>query len=527
MLATTATANQRVVDDVADQLAIGADGTTHDVLVLRGTLERESLRLGVLRLGQLRTSSSAGWPSTSTTCRAAGSSTRSPSPGPRTSPRSCGPAGHDVVAYSGRTDTAERLDAEAALVDNRVKALVATSALGMGFDKPDLGFVVHVGAPQSPIAYYQQVGRAGRAVERADVLLLPGREDEAIWRYFGSLAFPEEDLVQLTLDALARGGATAVDGGAGDPHAAAARPPGDDAQGARRRRRGAPGAGRLDRHRRAVAYDRERYDRVARARDDEQQAMRRYLAGGSCRMEMLRRDLDDPFAEPCGRCDVCAGPWYPTDVSESAVATARDADRPARASISRRGRSGRPGMDALGVDVKGRSRPTSRWPTGGRWRGCPTSGGAPACASSSVPARPTTRRSPPAVVNAVVAVLKTWGWAQRPVAVVAMPSRTRPQLIASLAERIATLGKLELLGSLAYDHGGPTGGHGGNSAHRLAAVWERIVVPPDVAAAAARSTARSCSSTTSPTPAGRSPSPRAPCAAPARRPCSRSPSPST
>ena len=88
----------------------------------------------------------------------------------------------------------------------------------------------------------------------------------------------------------------------------------------------------------------------------------------------------------------------------------------------------------------------------------------------------------PAVVNAVVAVLKSWGWAQRPVAVVAMPSRTRPQLIATLAERIAALGKLEHLGSLAYDHGGPTGGRGGNSAHRLAAVWERIAVPPDVAA---------------------------------------------
>ena len=85
----------------------------------------------------------------------------------------------------------------------------------------------------------------------------------------------------------------------------------------------------------------------------------------------------------------------------------------------------------------------------------------------------------------MVAVLKTWGWLDRPVAVVAMPSRTRPQLIASLAERIAALGKLELLGSLAYAHGGPTGGHGGNSAHRLAAVWERVVVPPDVASALA------------------------------------------
>ena len=164
--------------------------------MLRGTLERESLRLGVLRLGS--SDQQLGWlaehlgdlPGSGIiyTLTVAGAEDLA---------AFLRAAGHDVVAYSGRTDTAERLDAEAALVENRVKALVATSALGMGFDKPDLGFVVHVGAPQSPIAYYQQVGRAGRAVERADVLLLPGREDEAIWRYFGSLAFPEEDLVQL------------------------------------------------------------------------------------------------------------------------------------------------------------------------------------------------------------------------------------------------------------------------------------------------------------------------------------------
>ena len=82
--------------------------------------------------------------------------------------------------------------AEDALLANELKALVATSALGMGFDKPDLGFVVHLGAPQSPIAYYQQIGRAGRGVDRADVILLPGREDADIWAYFGSLAFPPE-----------------------------------------------------------------------------------------------------------------------------------------------------------------------------------------------------------------------------------------------------------------------------------------------------------------------------------------------
>ena len=80
-----------------------------------------------------------------------------------------------------------------------MKALIATSALGMGFDKPDLGFVVHLGAPSSPIAYYQQVGRAGRATERAEVILLPGHEDADIWRYFGSLAFPAEQLVRKVI----------------------------------------------------------------------------------------------------------------------------------------------------------------------------------------------------------------------------------------------------------------------------------------------------------------------------------------
>src|SRR5690606_17654110 len=102
----------------------------------------------------------------------------------------------------GQTDPAERLAAEQDLIDNKIKALVATSALGMGFDKPDLGFVVHVGAPPSPVAYYQQVGRAGRGVERAEVILLPGPEDRDIWAYFASLAFPPEQVVRRTLDVL-------------------------------------------------------------------------------------------------------------------------------------------------------------------------------------------------------------------------------------------------------------------------------------------------------------------------------------
>ena len=114
--------------------------------------------------------------------------------------------GLTVAAYSGRTDPTERAQAEDDLLAGRVKALMATSALGMGFDKPDLAFVVHLGAPPSPIAYYQQVGRAGRAVERAEVVLLPGTDDVDIWNYFGSLGFPAESDVRATLAELAAAG---------------------------------------------------------------------------------------------------------------------------------------------------------------------------------------------------------------------------------------------------------------------------------------------------------------------------------
>ena len=198
VLATTATANARVTQDVAEQLGAGQgagrSGKPRRPVVLRGPLDRESLRLAVVSLPDRAPAARPGWSARLADggCRAQGSCYTLTVAAARETAAFLREQGIEVCAYSGKDDQAQRLQAEEDLLGNRVKALIATSALGMGFDKPDLGFVVHLGAPQSPVAYYQQIGRAGRGVERAEVVLLPGREDRDIWAYFASLAFPPE-----------------------------------------------------------------------------------------------------------------------------------------------------------------------------------------------------------------------------------------------------------------------------------------------------------------------------------------------
>src|SRR5215475_9110820 len=204
VLATTATANARVIADVAEVLGLGQDAA--DVLVLRGSLDRESLHLAVLDLGTVArrlawlAENLASLPGSGIIYTLTVAASQEVAGYLRK-------RGYAVAAYSGQTEATERLAAEDDLLHNRVKALVATSALGMGFDKPDLGFVIHFGAPASPIAYYQQVGRAGRGVDRAQVVLLPGQEDQAIWDYFASVGFPGEDHVRTVLRVLTAEGA--------------------------------------------------------------------------------------------------------------------------------------------------------------------------------------------------------------------------------------------------------------------------------------------------------------------------------
>jgi ATP-dependent DNA helicase RecQ len=340
---------------------------------------------------------------------------------------------------------------------------------------------VHLGAPSSPVAYYQQVGRAGRATERADVLLMPGPEDKDIWAYFASVSMPREDQAEAVLRTLAE---------AGRPLSTAAIETAVDVRrtrlelllkvldvdGAVQRVTGGWTSTGVP-----WTYDGERYERVARARRSEQQMMVDYEATDACRMAFLQDTLDDATATACGRCDGCAGPWYPTDVPDRVVGAARE--RLAR----------------VGVDLD----PRVQWPTGMDRLGVPVKGKIPAV-EALLPGRALARLSDlgwgqrlrevlaadapahPDLLRACIPVLAEWGWATRPVGVVAMPSRGRPQLVESLASGLAEIGRLPFLGALDLAHGGPTGEPGGNSAFRLAGVWDRLVVGPDLAAALSR-----------------------------------------
>jgi ATP-dependent DNA helicase RecQ len=135
-------------------------------------------------------------------------------------------------------------------------------------------------------------------------------------------------------------------------------------------------------------------------------------------------------------------------------------------------------MSRLGVRVSGRIDPAER-ATSGRAVGRLTDlgWGTRLRGLLDAPDRPVDA----GLLDACVGVLRDWGWARRPVAVVPMASRSRPQLVGSLAEGIARIGRLELLPALDTVDGGPTGEPGGNSAFRLAGVWDRLAVGPDLA----------------------------------------------
>src|SRR5713101_6623950 len=190
VVCTTATANDRVVQDVVAQIP--------NLQVQRGPLTRSSLKLFNIKLSDQ--SERLAW--------LAHFVPKLPGSGIiycLTIPDTRRVAGwlqrNGIVAreYYSDVESAEKLESERMLLANECKALVATVALGMGFDKPDLGFVIHFQRPGSVIAYYQQVGRAGRAVDEAYGILLSGREDDEIQDYFIRSAFPPAEVMSRVL----------------------------------------------------------------------------------------------------------------------------------------------------------------------------------------------------------------------------------------------------------------------------------------------------------------------------------------
>ena len=470
VLATTATANSRVTLDIARQLGPQA-------LTFRGSLARSSLRLAVVpglkaleryawvgdALASFAGSGIVYALTVAETERLAGFL------------RACG---FEVAAYHGGLETTERQRIEDALRANSLKAVVATSALGMGYDKPDLAFCIHVGSPASPVAYYQQVGRAGRALDDAVAVLLPAETDDQIWAYFATAGVPDEQRVGKILDALAQGAQTLV-----------------ALENSTTLRRG-----RLEGLLKILAvdevvkregsawaltgtpwhFDAERWQALALVREREAGLMRAFAAGQGCLMRFLQQALDDPAPSDCGRCSVCTGrlPGPGAVPSPQRVEAAR--------------------VFARGQDV--RIEPRKLWPTGGaragrkgrtgrtgRISGCsegralafaddpgwadllqPLFAGPDAPASASV-------------LEGLTAVLGRWrpSWGARPVAVVPMPSAAHGELAQSVAAHLAAVGRLPLLDALRLV--GPTPGAELASAAKVALLNKALVLQPGVA----------------------------------------------
>ena len=337
IIGCTATANDRVIDDVDAQLAT-------DVSV-RGPLGREGLRLHVLDLP--RPAERLVWLS-ETIPKLGGTGivyTLTIADAERVA-EWLRTQGLDALAYHGSLEPERRIVVEQRLLANEVDVVVATSALGMGFDKRDLRFVVHYQAPAYPISYYQQVGRAGRQLDESWGVLLRGAEDEDIQDFFIENAFPPPDLAEAVVSFLEESGESFTV------------PNLEQTFNARRTRLNhllttleVEGAVERDgyRWRRTLApwsYDFERAEQVTALRRIEQGQMLEYAATHGCRMVYLRNLLDDPVDVPCGICDRCA---------EESLAIALDPFDPLIAAAVEHLRRG-----YLRIE------PRRQWPTGGR-----------------------------------------------------------------------------------------------------------------------------------------------------------------
>jgi ATP-dependent DNA helicase RecQ len=305
--ATTATANDRVVADVVSLLGANLE-------VSRGPLVRASLHLQTVPLPD--DAAKLAWlvhylPTLKRKCGKSGIVYALTI---RWTERIAGwLQNHGIRAesYHSELPNEERQEREGRLLRNEIDALIDTTALGMGFDKPDLGFVVHFHQPPSVVHYYQQVGRAGRSLADAYGVMLSGGDDRDINDYFIEQAFPPEEDVAAILNALEQSAqglsVPQLEAAVNLPRTqidrvlktlAVASPP----PLARLEGRWVTTVERYDPERR-----RRLIEHLTQLRRREQAQMDAYRQHKGCLMEFLSRALDDPAAAPCGRCAFCKG----------------------------------------------------------------------------------------------------------------------------------------------------------------------------------------------------------------------------
>lgn len=327
VLATTATANNRVVADIKQQLG-------DDLRIHRGALARRSLRLQNVMLPSQ--AERLAWLAAHLS-ELPGSGviyTLTIADSERVA-RWLRQKGWEVYSYHADLETEKREQLEQMLLHNQVKALVATVALGMGFDKPDLGFVVHFQRPGSVVHYYQQIGRAGRSLENALVILLGGEEDDEIVDYFIRTALPPQAHTEAVLHALQQSpnGLTLVEL---ERKVNLSRQQLDKVLRLLLSETPAPLLHLDRRYQLAPVPYRMNHEHVARLtalRCAEQEQMRQYMQSQQCLMQYLQMALDDPHAEPCGRCAVCVGsdiiaPEVDASLVREAILFLRRADVP-------------------------------------------------------------------------------------------------------------------------------------------------------------------------------------------------------
>ncbi len=463
VLATTATANQRVTDDVAAQLG---DDTT----VLRTSLDRSSLHLSVVDLPN--DAHRLAWLSkTITQLDGSGIVYCLTVAQAETTAEWLRRAGVSAHAYSGSVPPEERLRMEDGLRNNQLKALVATSALGMGFDKPDMAFCIHMGLPPSPVAYYQQIGRAGRAIKRAEVIALPRPdEDEQVWKWFESVSMPSEQICWTVLDQLNSVSPTSVAQLEVSANLGRSRL-GTllsilDVDGAVERE----GGGWI-RTQNPWVYNSEMVSSLRELRRDESNQMRHWASRQGCRLRYLREALDDPEASDCGRCDHCTDLSWQHDPDPTLIAQASEVLRGGEVVIEPR-KQWPTGLKQVKGRIKKQAQPgraLARFGDGG-WNPIvqqlideTEAGGRP-----EIPAE---------LVTACAGVLKRWNWSARPTWICAMPSRRRSHLVVGLAEAIGSLGKLPVY----YPLQGVEGSSAfqdtmSNSAHQVNNAFDRFTI---------------------------------------------------